>query len=133
MGRLFRAARVARTAQKRLGSPVLGVERLKEVPPPWLKAVEAIPPSETLVRTYPVQHQPLNPKMHKPRRTFVPQQISYEEDDLRGTFFRDHPWELARPRIITEFDGKDARYVDWSKGLQQPGIPLTGERYLSFT
>jgi len=35
--------------------------------------------------------------------------------------------ELARPRVITEFDGKDATRCDWSKGLQQFGVPLTGE------
>lgn len=57
----------------------------------------------------------------------MPQKIVYEEDELRRTFFKDHPWELARPRIIMELDGKDARYLDWSKGLLQSGFPLTGE------
>lgn len=93
-----------------------------------MSVVQSIPPSEILVRTSPVQLQAPNPRMHKPKRTFIPQPITYEEDDLRRTFFKDHPWELARPRIITEFDGQDARYVDWSTGLRQPGMQLSGER-----
>jgi small subunit ribosomal protein S23 len=35
---------------------------------------------------------------------------------------------LARPRIVLENDGKDAQKCDWSR-IQQPGRPLTGERY----
>lgn len=29
--------------------------------------------------------------------------------------------------MVIEMDGKDARRCDWSKGLKQPGIPLSGE------
>jgi len=122
MGRIFRAARVAQTAEA-----VLRAEHGRLARPAWLDAVQMIPPSEILVRTNPVQLQPANSRLKTPRRTFIPQKITYEEDDLRRTFYKDHPWELARPRIITEFDGKDARYVDWSKGLRQPGVQLTGE------
>jgi len=57
---------------------------------------------------------------------FKPQQIVYEEDSIRQDFFRDHPWELARPRILLETDGKDGQKCDWSK-LRQPGRPLNGE------
>ncbi|KAI1461214.1 mitochondrial ribosomal protein [Annulohypoxylon moriforme] len=95
--------------------------------PVWYKVVESIPPSEILIRTLPPQHQPPNPKIRKPSRKFQPQQITYEEDGLRKTFFKDHPWELARPRMVIEMDGKDARRYDWSKGLIQPGMPLCGE------
>ncbi|TPX17112.1 uncharacterized protein E0L32_003230 [Thyridium curvatum] len=125
MARHFKAARVFRTAQKNLA--VRTVASVEEVPPPWLKVVESIPPSEILTRPYPVQHQPLNPRARKPKNIFKPQQITFEEDEYRRTFFRDHPWELARPRMVIEMDGKDARRCDWSKGLRQPGIPLTGE------
>ncbi|KKY32625.1 putative mitochondrial 37s ribosomal protein rsm25 [Diaporthe ampelina] len=62
-----------------------------------------------------------------PRNIFKPEQITYPEDELRWNFFKDHPWELARPRVVVELDGKDGRYVDWSKGLKQPGVPVTGE------
>jgi small subunit ribosomal protein S23 len=47
---------------------------------------------------------------------------------LRADFFGDHPWELARPKIILENSGNDAKGWDWSK-IVQPGKPLDGERY----
>lgn len=58
---------------------------------------------------------------------FKPQYMTFEEDQLRKNFYGDHPWELARPRIVLENDGKDAQNYDWS-GIQQPGRPLDGER-----
>ncbi len=123
--RQFRAARLAQAIKKNLAIPI--GRNWKETRPPWLAVVESIPPAEILTRPVPVQHQPPNLRMTKPRRTYKPQQITYEEDALRRTFFRDHPWELARPRVIVEFDGKDARRFDWSRGLRQPGMPLNGE------
>ncbi len=125
MGRQFRAARVYQTAQLNLAIPRRPDH--VDLPPPWLKALETIPPSEVLTRPVPVQHQAPDPRIKKPRRTFRPQKMVYEEDELRRTFFKDHPWELARPRIILELDGKDSRRYDWSRGLLQPGIPLSGE------
>ena len=95
--------------------------------PPWFKVMNAVPPSETLVRTIPNRHQEPSAKASKPKNLYRPQQIEYLEDSLRSTFFRDHPWELARPRVILELDGLDHQRCDWSKGLRQPGIALTGE------
>ncbi|KAI0407816.1 37S ribosomal protein S25 [Xylaria palmicola] len=95
--------------------------------PAWYDVVESIPPSETVTRPYPPQHKQHNPKTRRPSRLFQPQQIVYEEDALRHQFYKDHPWELARPRMIIETDGRDAERYDWSKGLQQPGMPLCGE------
>jgi len=129
MGRPLRAARIVRTMRRRLDIPI--VKRRPDAAPPWLAVVEAIPPAEILTRPIPMQHRLPNPKMTKPRKVYLPQEITYEEDELRRRFFRDHPWELARPRVIVEFDGKDARYYDWSRGLRQPGIPLTGEWFVS--
>jgi len=57
---------------------------------------------------------------------FQPQHIVYPEDQLRSNFFKDHPWELARPRLLVENDGKDFMRYDWSK-MQQPGKALNGE------
>ncbi|KAI1471462.1 mitochondrial ribosomal protein [Daldinia caldariorum] len=95
--------------------------------PVWYKVVESIPPSETLTRPLPPQHKVPNPKARRPSRLFQPQELVYEEDELRRTFYKDHPWELARPRMIIEMDGKDAQRYDWSKGLIQAGMPLCGE------
>ncbi|KAI5293802.1 mitochondrial ribosomal small subunit component, partial [Ascosphaera acerosa] len=55
-----------------------------------------------------------------------PQELVYEEDELRRRFYRDHPWELARPRVILENRGNDYRRYDWSK-LLQPNKRLDGE------
>ncbi|KAI0205706.1 mitochondrial ribosomal protein S25 [Astrocystis sublimbata] len=95
--------------------------------PVWYDVMQSIPPSEIVVRPLPPQHKQPNPKAKRPSRMFQPQQLVYEEDGLRHTFYKDHPWELARPRMIIEMDGKDAQRYDWSKGLQQPGMPLCGE------
>lgn len=95
--------------------------------PLWYKAIESIPPSETVIRPLPPQHKTPNPRVRRPSRMFQPQQLVYEEDGLRQKFYRDHPWELARPRMIIETDGKDSQRYDWSKGLRQPGMPLCGE------
>ncbi|KAL3427692.1 37S ribosomal protein Rsm25 [Phlyctema vagabunda] len=97
-------------------------------PPPWFETIGAIPPSEILTRTQPIQHRDtnLNSKVRKPSKMFKPQFIVYEEDRIRQTFYRDHPWELARPRIVLEEDGKDGQKCDWSK-IQQDGKRLSGE------
>lgn len=59
---------------------------------------------------------------------FKPQPIVYEEDKIRQEFYSDHPWELARPRIVVETDGRDGQKCNWSR-MQQRGRPLNGERY----
>ncbi|WEW55456.1 mitochondrial ribosomal small subunit component [Emydomyces testavorans] len=117
--------------------------------PCWVDIVSEIPPTTILVRNLPQPHalvqqrvktlpgkstpQPVievreNPrnKTKKPSRMFQPMPIRYEEDQLRKEFFRDHPWELARPRVVLESDGKDDTRCDWSR-IQQPGKCLDGE------
>lgn len=46
---------------------------------------------------------------------------------LRKDFFKDHPWELARPRMIIEDEGKDSHKIDWSS-IEQKEKALSGER-----
>lgn len=127
MGRNVRATRVYQTVKHNLSHGELAGR--PNVAPAWLKAVEAVPPSEILTRPYALQHVNPNSKATKPRRLYQPTRIVYPEDKLRKEFYRDHPWELARPRIIMELDGEDYKYLDWSKGLRQRGMPLSGERY----
>ncbi|KAK3344314.1 mitochondrial ribosomal protein S25 [Lasiosphaeria hispida] len=121
MGRHFRPARVAQATMELMAA------NLVHDTPRWYKAVKMIPPAEILTRPYPVQHTAPSPHARRPRNLFKPTHMVYPEDELRRNFFRDHPWELARPRMILELDGKDARYVDWSTGVRQPGMPLSGE------
>ncbi|OTA88798.1 hypothetical protein M434DRAFT_398924 [Hypoxylon sp. CO27-5] len=123
--RQIRPGRVYQTATSLLNHRIF--PRVKVQQPVWYKVVESIPPSEILTRPLPPQHKKPNPETRRPSRLFQPQQIVYEEDELRKTFYKDHPWELARPRMIIETDGKDAQRYDWSKGLIQPGMPLCGE------
>ncbi|ESZ97074.1 hypothetical protein SBOR_2504 [Sclerotinia borealis F-4128] len=96
--------------------------------PPWYKTIGEVPPSEILTRTQPAQHRESNgrPRTKKASKLFRPQPIVYEEDRIRQEFFRDHPWELARPRIVLENDGRDGQRCDWSR-IIQPGRALTGE------
>ncbi|KAH7270792.1 mitochondrial ribosomal protein S25-domain-containing protein, partial [Fusarium redolens] len=124
-GRQIRPARVLQTVTEELNHNVLGS---KSIPtPPWYNIMQSVPPAETLVRTVTPRHRAPNPKATKPKNMYRPQRISYTEDALRTTFYKDHPWELARPRVILESDGKDYQHCDWSKGLRQPNIPLSGE------
>lgn len=126
MGRSFRPARVYQTAKTSLAHPLKSYNK-SVVPPVWLKVIERIPPSEILTRPKPTPHRDPDLRQRRPKNLFKPQRISFPEDELRRTFFKDHPWELARPRIAVEYDGKDARYFDWSRGLKQPGMQVTGE------
>ncbi|KAL8945917.1 MAG: hypothetical protein Q9222_007612, partial [Ikaeria aurantiellina] len=138
----FRPLRVHQTASQLFAS-----ERIKTVPS-WHSVLSSIPPAQTLVRTQPLQHHqehpplapPPQPEQHeqqlprsstKPRRRkasklFQPQRIVYEEDHLRREFYGDHPWELARPRVVLENDGRDAERKDWSLATQ-PDRPIDGE------
>ena len=121
--------------------------------PCWTDVIADIPPASVHVRNRPVQH-PITQQRVKTRtdesgnsrhevvveqlpsrkrppkkgsRMFKPLEIRYEEDELRKEFFQDHPWELARPRVVLESDGRDHTRSDWSK-LHQKGRRLDGER-----
>ncbi|QPC76156.1 hypothetical protein HYE68_006908 [Fusarium pseudograminearum] len=122
-GRQIRPARVFQTVTEELNHNILGK---KSVPtPPWYNIMQKVPPAETLVRNV----TPLIRKnATKVKNIFQPRPIKYLEDELRQIFYRDHPWELARPRVILELDGKDYQHCNWSTGLKQPNTPLTGER-----
>lgn len=125
-GRQIRPARVFQTVTEELNHNILGK---KSVPtPPWYNIMQKVPPAETLVRNVTPLIKPSRESTTKIKNIFRPLPIRYLEDELRGIFYRDHPWELARPRVILELDGKDYQHCDWSKGLKQPNTPLTGER-----
>ncbi|EER26154.1 mitochondrial ribosomal small subunit component [Coccidioides posadasii str. Silveira] len=117
--------------------------------PCWVDIVSEIPPATVLVRNLPQQHALVQQrvktlpgksrpqtvieereirriKTKKASRMFQPMQIRYEEDELRKQFFQDHPWELARPRVVLETNGNDHARYDWSR-LQQRGKRLDGE------
>lgn len=121
--RHFRAARVHRTTTALLAARGLPVK------PKWYEVVGNLTPAETLVRTQPIPHQQRKiPKgTKKASKLFQPQKITYEEDILRQEFFKDHPWELARPRMVLEETGADSHHADWSQ-MVQAHKSLDGER-----
>jgi small subunit ribosomal protein S23 len=122
MGRInLNPSRVHRKASQLLETQSIST------PPPWFTTIGSIPPSQILIRTQPVQHTERRPGNKKVKNLYKPKNIVYKEDKLRKTFFEDHPWELARPRVILEQDGKDGQRCDWSK-MVQPGRQLNGER-----
>lgn len=130
------------------------LDTVSNVPPSPQTLVRPLPPKQTLTkvrtRTLPSPTDPTlskptqiietqgqhhrhaqsqrSPKTtRKPSRLFAPMPITYEEDLLRQRFYRDHPWELARPRVLVETTGDSHASADWSRGLEQPNIPLSGE------
>ncbi|MCJ1466317.1 mitochondrial ribosomal small subunit component [Pseudocyphellaria aurata] len=122
MGYDFRPLRVHQNATR-----LLAVQRNAH-PPPWFEVIGTSPPSEMLVRTQPLQHQrrQRRSKTKKPSKMFQPTKLAYKDDELRKTFFTDHPWELARTRIVLENDGKDAEKDNWHQ-ITQPHRKLSGE------
>ncbi|CRG85391.1 37S ribosomal protein S25, mitochondrial [Talaromyces islandicus] len=142
------ALRVRQTALRQAASGKI------DAVPKWIDAVGDIPPAQVVVRHQPIQHQYVRQRVRrlpgespkqgklevfhelinqkrtnpnkKPSKVFQPVPIKYEEDQLRKEFFRDHPWELARPRILLETTGKDFENYNWRK-IQQPGKKLDGE------
>lgn len=89
--------------------------------PPWYDIIGTTPPSKRLVRQPMQREQKPGAKPGKRKsRLFQPLPLTYEEDALRWEYFNDHPWELARPRVVLENDGRDYEKWDWS-------IPLDHE------
>lgn len=119
MGRYdFRALRVRQSAR------ALYDTRRNPRLPQWYDVVGDIPPGETLAR--PVMRVPKVRRARKASRLFKPLAMVFPEDKLRTEFFGDHPWELARPRLVVEDSGNDAKNWDWS-GIVQKGKQLDGE------
>ena len=87
-------------------------------PPPWYKPIANTPPSTRLTR--PPLQRPNTPNAKttkKASRLFKPLSLKYTEDQLRWEYYNDHPWELARPRVVLEDDGRDREVYDWSVPL----------------
>ncbi|KAH7320824.1 37S ribosomal protein S25 [Stachybotrys elegans] len=126
MGRQIRPAQVFKNVTEQLNNRILPGHETSR--PPWYNIMRTVPPTENSVRPIPLQHrQPSHKAKAISKKMYQPQRLVYPEDALRTKFFKDHPWELARPRVILETDGRDHENVDWGRGLRQPGLPLSGE------
>ncbi|KAK9478824.1 mitochondrial ribosomal protein S25-domain-containing protein [Lipomyces japonicus] len=110
-------------------SRLLEVGALKSEPA-WYKAVIANPPATDFIPKVKVQNvKDWNVPV---KDLFKPQSIVYPEDKLRSRFYKDHPWELARPKVLVERDALDFTRNDWSK-LDQPLKRLDGESVVQRT
>jgi small subunit ribosomal protein S23 len=152
MGRLnFTALRIRRRALANLET-----QRTK-IRPLWLEVAADIPPAQIFTRQQPILHpltklrrktiqappdsdsQAPSPTVtevtavkhfrtrKKASQIFQPVPIRYEEDELRKQFYSDHPWELARPRVVLETSGDDSSLRDYSRNVRSPNAPLNGE------
>ncbi|KAH3685832.1 hypothetical protein WICPIJ_003191 [Wickerhamomyces pijperi] len=118
-----------------------GVLRNKPV---WLQAVANNPPTKNFLKEpktlkleqsikvdreiLPNPNAPLyNTKSKNTAKSLykIPK-LNYVEDELREIFYKQHPWELSRPKILLENSGNDAKTQDWSK-LTQINKQLDGE------
>lgn len=115
----LRPLKVAQTTTQ-----LLQANHLKQQPL-WLPTVSRIPPSSDLSRKPPPKFTKAISRAKK-QKIFQPMRIVYAEDKLRDKFYREHPWELARPVLVLENSGDDHKSYNWSR-LQQHGKQLTGE------
>lgn len=64
---------------------------------------------------------------------YRPKLVRFVEDRIRSLFYDQHPWELARPKLVVENDGNDAfRTNDWSS-ISQKNKKLDGESVVQRT
>ncbi|KAL2315640.1 37S ribosomal protein S25, mitochondrial [Schizosaccharomyces pombe] len=101
----------------------------------WYETVANHPPTFQYARRIVPLYDPNKVKSRGKRlrkSMYQPQEIQWPEDKLRKRFYRDHPWELARPQIIAENDGNDQQYCDWSH-MDQPRKALSGESVVQRT
>lgn len=116
------ALTVGRTTKALLETP----NNAHTLPPPWFTPLSQNPPPSRLNRP-PLRRRPARQatSTRKPSKTFHPVPLKYEEDELRWEYFNDHPWELAKPRIVLEDGGRDREKWDWSVeldfALRRPG------------
>ncbi|SCW01951.1 LAFE_0E10858g1_1 [Lachancea fermentati] len=125
--------------------------------PAWYDVVASVPPSKSFVRE-PRLINPstkrntsflpeFNQELNKRNETFKTRantldkkvatnsiysapKLTYAEDKLRELFYKQHPWELSRPKVLVENTGNES--YDWST-IQQLGKPLDGESVVQRT
>lgn len=58
--------------------------------------------------------------------------LKFVEDELRDLFYKTHPWEFSRPKILIENNGDTNSSCDWSH-MVQLSKPLDGESVVQRT
>ena len=91
--------------------------------PVWYQPVLNTPPMTDFSRKPPQTH---HGRVGYDLRQLYPIQTGISVH-IRRKFYTQHPWELARPKVVVEEDGADYARWDWSK-MEQIEKPLDGER-----
>ncbi|CDR39217.1 CYFA0S03e00936g1_1 [Cyberlindnera fabianii] len=120
--------------------------------PAWLDVVGSNPPNKNFLhepvapqeqQTFKLGKGALNKKtdgplyktrqsLRKGKNIYKPNKLRFVEDELRQLFFEQHPWELARPKILLENTGADIKTQDW-KTIKQLNKALDGESVVQRT
>ncbi|RKP06953.1 mitochondrial ribosomal protein S25-domain-containing protein [Thamnocephalis sphaerospora] len=114
--------KVARAVSQLLQAGIL------KTPPVWLRPMQRHPPGPSLVRA-PSAFDTRGTLKVKRRKAVRPPAIVYPEDALRRRFYKDHPNELSRPRMLMERDGHNRR--DWTRLCLDGEVP-TGEHVVQY-
>ncbi|KAI9491848.1 mitochondrial ribosomal protein S25 [Zychaea mexicana] len=150
------AYRVQLTKLEQHASNLLKGNLLKKAPV-WLHAVRAVPPGPSIIRSRnpnanvsahtdvekelftnaKQQQQATSSTRHKQKhlrtRPPRPAQIVYPEDRMRRQFYKDHPFELARPQSLVE-NKLGLNRTDYSQLLLPDMLPeeVTGETVIKY-
>lgn len=103
------------------------LEKYKEI-----NHIESIRSEEINPRTGYYTTRTSHKRSSSTRHLFIPQSIKYFEDSIRSLFFEQHPWELARPKLVIETDGKDSSRTNWAR-IDQLSKKLDGESVVQRT
>ncbi|KAG1468561.1 hypothetical protein G6F56_003763 [Rhizopus delemar] len=127
--------------------------RLLKEAPVWLPAVQAIPPGPSIIRSQnphvnvsgqtEIEKELFETKKHMKTQRYSqkhlrtppprPRAIVYPEDKLRRQFYKDHPFELARPKVLVENELGSNR-TDFTKLLLDDMHPsqIDGEAVIKY-
>lgn len=84
-------------------------------------------PETGFYSTRPARHHSTNTK-----HLFTLHRIEYFEDNIRNLFYQRHLWELARPKLAIETDGKDQFCQNWSRIYHRMRFKIVWKRIVTF-
>jgi hypothetical protein len=93
--------------------------------PKWLKAMRLNPPAPKPMRG--VIPSEVGMFGDSQNIVFKAPEIKYKEDEIRDVFYKQHPFELSRPRELIEYP------VKWDTIHGTPKVPLSGESVVQYT
>jgi small subunit ribosomal protein S23 len=93
-------------------------------------ALNLFPPAPKPTRSVdPLECGQFIPKV-EPKYYYKTSEIIYEEDEIRTLFYKQHPFELYRPRDLNDLNAID---IVWDNIYSNKKIPLCGESVVQYT